>query len=58
MTEPHAVDIIRAPGHLGAWVAVCTTDGCGWCPDVIHPTAHAAFIAAGRHSIDTKETPA
>lgn len=55
MTEPYAVDIIRAPGQLGAFVAICTTDGFGWCPDVIHPTAHAAFIAAGRHSIDTKE---
>ena len=55
MTEPHAVDIIRAPGLYAAWVAVCTTDDCGWCPDVIHPTAHAAFIAAGRLSIDTKE---
>lgn len=53
MTEPHAVDIIRAPGHLGGWCAACTD--CGWCPDVIHPTAHAAFIAAGRHSIDTKD---
>lgn len=46
----HEVDIRRASGPLGGWLCLCQT--CAWCPDVIHPTAQDAALAAARHTVE------
>jgi hypothetical protein len=45
----HEGDILRASGSLGGWLAACA---CGWCPDVVYPTAGEAATAVGRHVLD------
>jgi hypothetical protein len=53
----HDATTFRASGHLGGWYWAYE---CGECPDVVHPNAQAAAIAAATHVLDNRpaETPA
>jgi hypothetical protein len=56
VTAAHTAEIRRASGSLGGFLAWCTTDDCGWRPDVVHPNAQAATIAAATHVLDNRPT--
>jgi len=56
VTAVHEVEIRRASGSLGGYLAWCTTDDCGWCPDVVHPNAQAAALAAAAHVLENRPT--
>lgn len=50
----HEAEIRKASGRLGGFIAMCPE--CSWCPDVVHPNAQAAALAAAAHVLENRPT--
>lgn len=49
----HDATTFRASGHLGGWYWGCS---CGLAPDIVHPDAQGAALAAAAHVLENRPT--